>query len=101
MRTGGDELELATSQPTATVALTDGTHAFRIRRNQAITNAIAAVTSTSMANQRTEKRSGAPVPAPWTGVGPGLGSGVGTGVGGRVGRGGAPRRTAPHTSVPR
>src|SRR5438046_9996701 len=57
MRTGGDELELATNQPTTTGALTDGTHAFRIRRNQAIANAIAAVTISLMAKPRKENRS--------------------------------------------
>src|SRR6267143_267620 len=72
MRTGGDELELATSQPTATVAATDGTHVFRIRRNHAMTNAIAAVTITSTANHGTEKRSVRSGAAPCSpgGIGP-------------------------------
>ena len=40
------------------VPATEAGHAFRIRRNHAITAAIAVVSTTSTANQRAEKRSG-------------------------------------------
>src|SRR5256885_5453767 len=54
---GGEELAVTNNRPATAVAPRDGTHTFRIRRNHAITMAIAAVKKTSIANQKNENRS--------------------------------------------